>query len=182
MGQRWIPFTALATVLLAWAASPSFVAAGIIWDSGVLRAQTNVYNVFQPGSSVSDNPPDVIMTGPTASHSTSALIIAGASASAQTDITIGQSLHINAGSNFFYLVGSSSASASVSGTASFTATTTEYAQVTFSASTVRGSGRVTLKDPTDTTIATFSSSTFTPSPPNPLTFQLKPGLYTVQWN
>jgi hypothetical protein len=157
--------------------SPRASRGGIIWDSGVLHAQSSArYGFTSPG--VSDNPPDVIMTSNTASHSTSSVIPVDASASATTDVTVGPTgVTVNASSDFFFHTGSSS-SASVSGTVAFTKPDAEFMQPTFFASPNKGSGSLTIKNAANAIMLSYSSS----SPPvNPSPILFAPGAYTMTW-
>ena len=172
------PFWSIGIVIALAAGLAVDAPAGIIWNSGVLHASASATNA---SGTVSSNPPDVVMSSNTASHSATATNPTNASASASTSVTIGpgSGLSLSANSDFGFLSGQSSASAAVSGSSAFTESTTETLTASFTASAVRGSGSVTIKDAANNTIATYLSS----SPGSgPAQIAFTPGAYTISWN
>ncbi|MEA2711004.1 MAG: hypothetical protein QOF78_3605 [Phycisphaerales bacterium] len=174
MGRKFIP-TLLAIVVTF--VTPPLLRAGLIFNSGVLHASSSASG---PAGSFSNAPSDVIMTTRTASHSTSVFSGIDSSANAATNVTIGpDAISINANSNFTYQTGRSSASASVSGVATFTKVDAEYMSPYASASPNRGSGNVSIQNASNVIVYSYSSS----SPPTSTPIILfNPGVYTINWN
>jgi hypothetical protein len=174
MARRFVLASA-ATVSLFLVPLPANAA--LVWTSGTLHAQASAFNGT---ASASANPPDVILSGPSGSHSATAttppITVTG---SGSTTFNLGpRSIQITGGTlDYKEPVGSANSSALATGSVSFSETATDILTAYISPNQNFTSESVTIKDALNLTVLSMSSDSS--SSPTPLT--LTPGAYTLSW-
>ena len=174
MGFRHI--VAAAVIFASLAAGRA--GAAIIFNSGTLHASSSAF-----GGSVTDTPPDVVMSTPSGTISSS-VTAPPLTASISTTFSMPAStMSVSGLSSDMRTTSGSTAAGSASGTVSFTETGTESLTGTITRNGQYIGAGVTVTNASNQVLMTMSAQgdQTTPVTP-PVTFTLAPGTYSLNWN
>jgi hypothetical protein len=166
--------------------------ATIQWQSGTLHAEASASDadLLNGGefTTVTDDPPDVVMNSPSGSQSADASV-GGQSAGAYTSINLysvpstgGVIIDLSSSVGIDPPEGPSHSSCELSGNVTFNEIATQALEATLDSSPDYSDGTVTISDSLNNVLVSMSDSGWGDPGPSPVFFTLSPGQYVLSWN